>query len=57
MSGELSIKVLVSVKGTNHIAYFKFPVIVPPDTFCKSLGTNGLMGLKIISKVFVFCHK
>lgn len=43
-------KVLVSVKGTNHIAYFMFPVVLL-DTFCKSLGTNGLMDLKIVSKV------
>lgn len=44
-------KVLVSVKGTNHIAYFMFPVVVLLDTFCKSLGTNGLTDLKITSKV------
>lgn len=43
-------KVLVGVKGTNHIAYFMFPVVLL-DTFCKSLGTNGLMDLKIVSKV------
>lgn len=47
-------KVLVSVKGTNHVAYFMFPVTVSPDTFCKSLGTNGLTHLKTTSKVFVF---
>lgn len=57
MFGELSIKVLVSVKGINYIVYFKFLVIVLSDIFCKFLGINGLMGLKIILKVFVFCYK
>lgn len=43
VSWELSIKVVVSVKGTNHSAYFMFPTIVPLATVCKSLDSNGLM--------------
>lgn len=48
VSGESNVEVLVSVKGTHHIAYFMFLVTVSLETFCKSLDTNGLMAVKII---------
>lgn len=40
--------------GTNHTAYFMFPVMASLDTFCKSLGINGLMDLENHLQVFIF---